>query len=347
MNPGTSGRAGAARPAGVRIAGTGVCIPPRPLTNQDIAKRVDTTDAWIRQRTGIHTRYVVDEGVTVRDLARDALAAAITDAGMTGADLDMVIVATITPEMTCPSTAARVAAEVGASPAGAMDLVAACSGFVYALNVASALVETGAYRTVGVVGAETLSKAVNYDDRRTCILFADGAGAAIVTASDEVSQGVLHQSMSSDGNLWGELYLPRNKQHLPTKIDESVVTEPGWNGMYDTLQMDGREVFKFAVLKTEHMIQSSLDAAGITAEDLKLVIPHQSNKRIMSTARERFGLPEEKFYINIDRFGNTSAASVPICLDECRKQGRFSTGDLVLFIAVGGGMTWATSLWRM
>ncbi len=333
----------ARRPAytgGVAIMGTGMCLPPRVLTNEDLAQRVDTNDAWITQRTGIKTRRIVEDGQTVRDLARDALSAALDNADVEPGALDMVLVATMTPEMTCPNTAARVVAELGATPAGAMDLSVACSGFVYALNVASSLIESGMYRTVGVVGAETLSQLVDYTDRRTCILFGDGAGAAVLQAVDNPQRGCLHQAMHSDGRLWGELYVPRDASQLPPGADS-------FTGNFNTLQMNGREVYKFAVTTTQRMMQEALDAAGIKPEDLALVISHQSNKRILESARDRFGLPEEKLFINIDRFGNTSAASAAICLHEAREEGRIKEGDLVLYCAIGGGMAWTTSLWRM
>ncbi|MBB6428567.1 beta-ketoacyl-ACP synthase III [Algisphaera agarilytica] len=330
---------GKPRAKGVAIVGTGVSLPDKVLTNDDLAKIVDTNDEWITQRTGIKTRRIVDSDTNVRDLARDALQSALDDAKLPATELDLVILATITPEMVCPNTAARVVAELGAAPAGAMDLSAACSGFVYALNVASSLIETGQYKTIGVVGAETLSKIVDYEDRRTCILFGDGAGAAVVTAVDDPTRGCLHQSMHSNGNLWGELYVPEQDAHLP---ENNTFT-----GAFNTLQMNGREVYKFAVTTTSKMMQQTLDAAGVKAEDLALVVSHQSNKRILESARDRFGLPEDKLYINIDRFGNTSAASAPICLHEAYEQGKIKEGDLVLFCAIGGGMTWTTSLWRM
>ncbi len=324
---------------GVVIAGTGISLPERVLTNEDLTRLVDTSDEWITQRTGIHTRRIVEGDTTVRDLARQALQNALDAASIPAADLDLVILATITPEMVCPSTAARVVDELGATPAGAMDLSAACSGFVYALNVASSLIEAGHYRTVGVIGAETLSKIVNYADRRTCILFGDGAGAAVLTASDDPSRGCLFQKMHSDGSLWGELYVPRFESHLPENDN--------FTGAYNTLQMNGREVYKFAVTTTQKMMAEALDAAEVDANDLAVVISHQSNQRILESARDRFGLPVDKLYINIDRYGNTSAASAPICLHEAYEQGKIHEGDLVLFCAIGGGMTWATSLWRM
>ena len=291
------------RATGVAVVGTGVALPEKILTNQDLANIVDTNDEWITQRTGIKTRRVVEDGQTVRDLARDALQAALDDAKLPASELDLVILATITPEMVCPNTAARVVAELGATPAGAMDLSAACSGFVYAMNVAASLIETGMYRTVGVIGAETLSKIVDYTDRRTCILFGDGAGAAVLQAVDEPLRGCLHQTMHSNGEICGELYVPREEAHLPG--------HHAFTGAYNTLQMNGREVYKFAVTTTQQMMADTLDAAGVKPEDLALVVSHQSNKRILESARDRFGLPEDKLYINIDRFGNTSAASAP------------------------------------
>ncbi|MEM7625308.1 MAG: beta-ketoacyl-ACP synthase III [Planctomycetota bacterium] len=332
-------RRGKRRPAGAAVIGTGTALPDKVLSNDDLAKLVDTNDEWITQRTGIKTRRIVDGDTTVTDLATDALRAALDKASVAAAELDLVILATITPEMVCPNTAARVVARLGADPAGAMDLSAACSGFVYALNVAASLVESGQYKTVGVVGAETLSKIVDYTDRRTCILFGDGAGAAVVQAVDDEGRGCLHQTMHSNGHLWGELYVPEGEAHLP---DGHMFT-----GAYKTLQMNGREVYKFAVTTTQKMMAETLDAAGVKPEELALVVSHQSNKRILESARDRFGLPEDKLYINIDRFGNTSAASAPICLHEAYEQGKIKENDLVLFCAIGGGMTWTTSLWRM
>ncbi len=340
---------------GTRIVGTGIALPPRAVSNDEIAQRVDTNDAWITKRTGIRTRYYADDSQSVRDLAREALQAALDDAGLKGADLDLIILATITPEMACPSTAARVAAEVGANPAGAFDLAAACSGFVYGMNLAVSQLETGRARRVAVIGAETLSRHINKDDRRTCILFGDAAGCAILEADprkilppqDPDFRGCLHQSMRSDGSMWSALFMPRQTQHLPQGVDPAITTEPGWNGQFDTLQMHGQDVFKFAVLQTCDMIQAALDATQLKPEQLKLIIPHQSNARIMATARDRFGLPDEAMYVNIERYGNTSAASVPLCLHECRAAKKFNDGDLVLFLAIGGGMTWSTSLWRV
>ena len=332
-----------ARPAastGARLAGVGIALPDRVLTNEDLAALVETTDEWITQRTGIKTRYVADKHTTTRSLATDALRAALDDAGMQPGELDMVLLATMTPEMSCPSTAARVVDEIGATPAGAMDLSAACSGFVYGLNHAAALVGSGHYKNVAVIGAETLSKITNYEDRRTCILFGDAAGAAIVSADDDPARGCLAQTMRSDGSLWGELYVPRSEDDLPE-------THDGFTGRFNTLQMNGQEVFKFAVTTTQSIIDETLEKAGVTSNDLAAVIPHQSNLRILELVKKRMDLPDGKLVVNIDKYGNTSAASVPLCLHEKRVAGELNEGDLVLFVAIGGGMCWTTSLWKL
>lgn len=328
-----------AQAKGVRLFGTGMSVPRRVLTNDDLAKMVDTSDQWITKRTGIRSRHLGGESTTVRELAVDSLTRALSDSQLDPGELDLVILATLTPEMCCPATAARVVAEVGASPAGAMDLSAACSGFVYGLNLAASLVNTGHYRHVGVIGAEMLSQIVDWQDRGSCVLFGDGAGAAIVGASDNPIQRCLYQSMGSDGNAWHVLYCPRNESDLPKDHD-------GFTGAYNTLQMNGREVYKFAVSTLQQTITDALNATGMQVDDLDMVIPHQSNQRILDSAREKLGIPPEKVYSNIDRFGNTSAASVPICLNELKQAGRLHEGDLVLMVALGGGLTWASSLWR-
>ncbi|MFN3167378.1 MAG: beta-ketoacyl-ACP synthase III [Phycisphaeraceae bacterium] len=335
----TSGQADAAR-VGVRLAGVGTALPERVLTNADLAALVDTSDEWIAQRTGIRTRHIAENGTTTRSLAADALRAALDDAQMGPRDLDMVLLATMTPEMSCPSTAARVVHEVGAAPAGAMDLAAACSGFVYGLNHADALVRTGHYKAVAVIGSETLSKVTNYEDRRTCILFGDAAGAAILTADPDPGRGCLAQTMRSDGSLWGELYVPRTPGDLPDEHE-------GFTGRFNTLQMNGQEVFKFAVTTTQAIIDETLEKAGVTPADLAAVIPHQSNRRILELVKKRMDLPDGKLVINIEKYGNTSAASVPLCLHEKRVAGELNEGDLVLFVAIGGGMCWTTSLWKL
>ena len=263
-------------PAGVRIAGTGIALPARVVTNDDMAKIVDTSDEWITQRTGIRQRYFVDDSQDVVSLASDAARAAIAAAGLEPGDIDLLILATLTPEMTCPSVAARVADCIGATPAGAFDLAAACSGFIYGVNIAHNMIRSGFYRHVVVVGAETMSKVLNFEDRSTCVLFGDGGGAAVLSASDDPEQGCLHQIMKSDGSLWRELYVPREMKHVPS--------EDKFNGVLGSMNMNGREVYKFAVNTLQHTIENALDAAGLKPNDLAMIVPHQSNIRIMQSA---------------------------------------------------------------
>ncbi len=332
----------ATRTIGVRLAGTGMSVPDRVVTNDDLAKSVETSDEWIAQRTGIRQRRVADAATNTLTLSVAAMRQALAAAQLEPKQLDMLILATLTPEMVTPSTAARVVAEIGAAPAGAVDISAACSGFVYGANMAAALIQTGFYKTVGVVGVETLSKITNWQDRNTCVLFGDGAGAAIFTATEDTSRGCLYQSMGSDGSRWHELYCPRTEADLPPNGKGAA-----FNGAFNTLQMNGREIFKFAVSTLQRSIDEALAACSLKPSDLAVIVPHQSNARIIESAREKLGLPPERMYVNIDRFGNTSAASVPICLHELASQGRVKPGDYVLFIALGGGLTWATSLWKV
>jgi 3-oxoacyl-[acyl-carrier-protein] synthase-3 len=329
---------------GVRIAGTGIALPRRTMTNTDLEKVMDTSDEWIRQRTGIHTRYVVDSknGESVLHLATPALQAALADAGLDPSGLDLILCATMCAEMACPPTACRVAAAIGAGHAGAMDLSAACCGFVYAMNIAHDLIKGGAYRTIGVIGADTLSKFLEYstDGRSTAIIFGDAAGAMVLTATDDPSQGILAQSMHSDGNGWKEIYTPRTPFDFPPGVEPNPA-------MYGRVYMNGATVFKFAVGTFPDLIQETLDKAQLTADQIDMFVCHQSNARILHAARDRFGLPEEKLYINIDRYGNTVAASVPLCLHELRAAGRVKAGQRVMFVAFGGGLTWGSSLWQL
>jgi len=331
---------GATAPPGIRIAGTGMCLPDRVLTNDELAGMVDTSDAWIAQRTGIRQRRIAENGTGALELAEEAVRGALEAAALEPGALDLLLCATLTPEMACPSTAARLVDRLGAVPAGAMDLSAACSGFVYALNTAAALIATGACRHVAVTGVEVLSQVTDWEDRRTCILFGDGAGAAILSACDDPGAGSLYQSMASDGGAWRHLYIPRRPADVPEGCES-------FSGKLGTLQMNGREVYKFAVTTLQRTIAAALEACDLTPDDLAMVIPHQSNARILESARDRLGFAPEKFCINIDRYGNTSAASVPISLHELVESGRLKRGDLVLFVALGGGLTWSANLWRL
>ena len=329
---------------GVRLVGTGSGVPDKRLTNADLEKLMDTTDEWIVQRTGIRERRIVDSehGESVKHLCAKALNNALADANLKGTDLDLIIVATMTPEMSCPATACMVAQMVGAGHAGAFDLNAACSGFVFAINVAHDLIKGGAYNTVAVIGADTLSKLLDYSNngRGTAIIFGDAAGCAIFKATDDTSKGVLAQSMHADGEGWKDIYVPRCAFDFPqgTPVDEHK---------FDVVQMNGATVFKFAVGTFPEVIQQTLDKAKVTAAEVDMFVCHQSNQRILHAARDRFGLTEDKLYVNIDRYGNTVGASVPLCLDELRRAGKIKEGNKVMFVAFGGGLTWGSSLWQM
>lgn len=335
------GRAAASSvpPAGVTISGTGMAMPSRRVTNDDLSRLVDTNDQWITQRTGISQRFVAENGQTTASLGTAAMRQALSNARLEPDDLDLLICATMTPDMICPGTGCQIVAELGAVPCGAMDVNLACTGFVAGLNIAHNFVRTGLYRHVAVVGAERLSSIVNWEDRRTCVLFGDGAGAAIVSATDNPQQGCLYQTMNSDGTRWGDLYCPRTERQI---ADPAV-----FSGKLDTLQMNGREVYKFAVTKFQNLIKDAMDACELSAAEVSMVIPHQSNARIIESAREKLGLSEQQVYMNLNRYGNTSAASAAICLHEAMEQGRIKPGDRVIFVAFGGGLTWASSVWRM
>jgi len=355
LNPGTSpgispgpahGPGAVVPPAtptiGVRIAGCGSAVPDQRLTNADFEKMLDTSDEWIVQRTGIRERRRCDvsKGENSRTLSALALRRALENARIDPRELDGVIVGTVTPEMLCPSTSCRIAAEVGAGTAAAFDISAACCGFVYGLNIANAMIRSGSMRTVGVVGCDHMTSVMDYTDRRIAILFGDAAGAAILRATDDTSRGVIAHAMHADASGWTDLYLPRTVRDFPPG-------EEAAESKLNHLQMNGQAVFKFAVKTFGDLIQKTLDAAGLQAGDVDHYICHQSNARILEASRERFGLPEDKLYVNIQNYGNTSAGSVGLCLDELWRAGRIKEGQLVLFVAFGGGLTWSSSLWRI
>ncbi|MCC5828129.1 MAG: ketoacyl-ACP synthase III [Phycisphaeraceae bacterium] len=323
-----------------RIAGSGAAIPARVVTNAELSRTVDTSDAWIVQRTGIRQRYIIGEGQSLLSLSVEAGRQALQSAQLAPGDLGMAIVATMSPQMLTPSTAARLVDQLGATPAGAVDIGAACSGFVYALNMAAGLIATGAMNNILVVGAEVLSQTVDWSDRRTCVLFGDGAAAVVLSADSSPNQGCIHQSMYSNGAGWRDLYCPRTNQDIPE--NDAI-----FSGKLNTLQMNGREIYRFAVSTLEQTILDAVEAAGVELDQLKAILVHQSNARIIEGAARRLGLTDDRIYVNIDRFGNTAAASVPLCFHELRCAGRLVEGDLVLFVALGGGLTWATSLWRL
>lgn len=328
---------------GVRIAGTGMYVPSKTLTNADLEKVMDTSDEWIRQRTGISRRQVADrsKGENVLSMTTEAARRILADAGMSVGDLGMFILATVGSEMPCPSTACRVLDNLGGSNAAAMDMMAACSGWVYGLNIAESMIRTGAHKSVMVIGAEHLTNVVELSTRGrgVSILFGDGAAGVVLKSDPDPSLGVLAQRMHSDGSGWKDLYIPRAERDFP-----EGEFEPWKIGL---MQMNGRAVFKFAVKTFCDLMAETLKAASLDASDVDMFVCHQSNVRILEAARERFGLGADKLYVNIDRYGNTSAASVPICLDELRKAGRVKAGQKVMFVAFGGGLTWASSLWQL
>ncbi|MFA7235310.1 MAG: beta-ketoacyl-ACP synthase III [Phycisphaeraceae bacterium] len=329
------------QPRGVKIAGTGMYVPDKLLTNADLERMVDTNDEWITQRTGIKVRHVTTPDQANSDLGAAAVTQALKNAGLKPADLDLLICATMTPDVICPAMSAQIVRKIGAIPAGAFDMNIACTGFVAALNMASNAVRSGFYRHVAVVASETLTRITNYEDRGTCVLFGDGAGAAILSATDTPGQGCLYQSLGSDGERGQVLYVPRTETDIPPSGKET------FTGKFNTLQMNGRAVYKFAVEKLAECVESAMTYCGMTAADIKMVIPHQSNSRMLESAWKKLGFDTDKIYMNIDRYGNTSAASVGICLHELMDQKMIGEGDHVIFVAQGGGLSWGTSLWRL
>ncbi len=336
-------RTGGAGRLGVRIVGTGSCLPDRRLTNADLERLMDTSDEWIVQRTGVRERRLVDpsKGECTRTLSAEALRQALRAARLNATDLDLLVIATMTPEMGCPPTSCLVAGDVGAASPAAFDLNAACSGFVFALNTVHELVRGGLYRTAALIGADTLSVHMDYSTpgRGTAILFGDAAAAVVMRATDDASKGLIAQAMHTNGAAWKEIYIPESDRHFPP----GVACDPS---KFGRVQMNGAGVFKFAVTTFSDLIQETLDKAGLRSDEIDMFVCHQSNARILSSARERFGIPAERLHVNIDRVGNTVAASVPLCLDELVREGRVREGHKVMFLGFGGGLTWGSSLWQ-
>jgi len=326
---------------GVRIVGSGSAAPERVLTNVDLEKMMDTTDEWIRKRTGIVRRHIIDpDRESEFSLARDALQRAIDDAGMKAADLDLIIHASVTSEMKCPANACRIAADICATPAPAFDLIAACSGYAYGLNIADSLIRSGRHRAIGVVGADALSEVSDFTERTVSILFGDGAGAVVLARDDDPAVGCIYQSMGADGTQWETLYMPHREREVPEWDKDNPIR-------FGCLRMNGREVFRFAVSKFRQVIEDALTATGLGVDDISQFVCHQSNKRIIDAAKERLGLPDEKVCINIDEYGNTSSGSVGLVFDELWRAGRIKRGDLIVIVAFGGGLTWSSSVWRI
>ncbi|MBI3356979.1 MAG: ketoacyl-ACP synthase III [Nitrospirae bacterium] len=320
-----------------RIAGTGSYAPTRVLTNADLERMVATSDEWIRERTGIRERRIAGAGEACSDLAVQAGRRALAAAGLAATDLDMVLVATCTGDYPLPATACLVQHQLGATRAAACDLSAACCGFIYALSVADAYVKTGMHHVL-VIGSEVMSAITDWTDRNTCVLFGDGAGAAVVSASDG-ERGILSTHLRSDGNLCELIAVPGGGSRTPPS--EKVITE-----RMQYIKMKGHETFKVAVRTLEEIARETLEANHLRVEDLALYVPHQANVRILKAVVERLDLPIEKVMLNLDRYGNTSAASIPIALDEAVRTGRIKDGSLVMLGAFGAGLTWASAMIR-
>ncbi|WP_103106185.1 beta-ketoacyl-ACP synthase III [Brevibacillus reuszeri] len=320
----------------VGILATGSYTPDRVLTNFDLEKMVDTSDEWIVSRTGIRERRISSSEQASSDLAFEAAKRALEKANISAEQLDMIIVATVTPDMMFPSTACILQEKLGAKRAAALDVSAACTGFLYGITTATQFITTGMYKYVLVVGVETLSKITNYKDRNTCVLFGDGAGAALI---GEVNEGFGFQSfeLGADGSGGPLLCQPAGGSRIPAS-SESVENNLHY------LSMAGGEVFKFAVRVMNSATEAVLTKAGITKEEIDLLVPHQANKRIIDAAVQRFGLSEEKVAINLDRYGNMSSASIPVALDEAVQAGRVKEGDHIVLVGFGGGLTWGASL---
>ena len=320
-----------------RIAGTGSYVPERVLTNADLERMVATSDEWIVERTGIRERRIAAPGEACSDLGVKAAERALEAAGLKATDLDLILVATCTGDLPLPATACLLQDRLGAGHVAACDISAACCGFVYALSVGDAYVKTG-LRHVLVVGSEVMSSITDWTDRSTCVLFGDGAGAVVLSGTDE-DRGILSSHLHSDGNLWDLICVQGGGSRFPTS--EKMLAE----GL-QYLKMKGNETFKVAVKTLEEGAREALTAHSLSVEDLDLYVPHQANVRIIKAVASRLGLPMEKVVLNMDRYGNTSAASIPLALDEAVRAGRVRDGDLVMIEAFGGGLTWASALIR-
>ena len=317
-----------------RIIGCGAHLPRRILTNEELAGRIDTSDEWIRARTGITRRHIAQEGETTGDLATEAARAALSHAEVDARDVDLIVLATATPDNTFPATATRVQHRLGAS-GFAFDMQAVCSGFIYALTTADNYIKAGMAKTALVIGAETFSRILDWDDRTTCVLFGDGAGAVVLRAAEgagtSADRGILTSRLHSDGGKYALLYVDGG---------------PSRGQTVGHLRMEGREIFKYAVTNLSSVIQEVLDDAGLGAHQIDWLVPHQANRRILDATARKFGIAPERVVITIDRHANTSAASVPLALNEAVRDGRIRRDDIVVLEAMGGGLTWGASLVR-
>ena len=323
-----------------RIIGTGRGVPTRVVTNADLSKMVDTSDSWIVERTGIRERHVLEPSLAASDLATEAGRNACRAAGVDPSSIDCIIVGTVTPDCPFPSTATFVQKKLGAATGGcAFDLSAACAGFIYGLSIGDAFIRRGQFKRILVIGVEVLSRIIDWTDRGTCVLFGDGAGAVLLAPDDQPGRGVLSTHLYADGNLTDVLYQPAGGSREPPSA-ATVADKRHF------VKMNGREVYKHAVRNMASASKAALEANGLRADDVAWVIAHQANIRIIEGVSERVGIGLDRFYINVDRYGNTSSASVPTALDEAIEKGKIKAGDLLIFSALGGGLAWASAAVR-
>jgi 3-oxoacyl-[acyl-carrier-protein] synthase III len=327
------------KPIRAKISALGTYVPPRLLTNQDLEKMVETSNDWILERTGIRERHIVDKGMATSDLAVEAAKVALEQRGIAASDLDAILVATVTPDMLFPSTACLVQHKLGAKNVWGFDLSAACSAFVYALQTGAQFILTGAHQRVMVIGADVMSSIIDYTDRATCVIFGDGAGAVILEPAEDDSIGIIDFIHEIDGSGACALYMPGGGSLHPA-THETVDKKMHY------VHQDGQTVFKYAVRKQTELCEKLLRRNGIKASDIKAFIPHQANKRIITASAERLGLAPESIVINIDRYGNTTAGTIPLAMDTAREQGKLAKGDLVMLASVGAGFTIGAALLR-
>jgi 3-oxoacyl-[acyl-carrier-protein] synthase-3 len=327
------------KPLRAKISALGTYVPPRLLTNADLEKMVETSDRWIQERTGIRERHIVDPGTATSDLSVEAARKALGECGLSASDIEAIIVATVTPDMFFPSTACLVQHKLGATKVWGFDLSAACSAFIYALQTGAQFIASGAHKRVLVIGADVMSSIIDYTDRATCVIFGDGAGAVILEPTEDDSVGMIDYLHEIDGSGGCALYMPGGGSMHPAThetIDQKM----------HYVHQDGQTVFKFAVRKQTELCERLLKRNGLNASDIKAFIPHQANQRIITATAERLGLRPESVIINIDRYGNTTAATIPLAMETAREEGKLKKGDLVLLASVGAGFTVAASLLR-
>lgn len=322
-----------------KVSSLGTYVPPRLLTNADLSKLVDTNDEWIMQRIGIRERHIVESGVATSDLAVEAARLCLAKRGIDASEIEAIIVGTVTPDMLFPATACLVQERLGAKGAWGFDLSAACSGFLYALQMGSKLIESGAHKKVLVIGADVMSSIIDYTDRATCVIFGDGAGAVLLEPCEEGEVGMIDFAHEIDGSGACSLYMPGGGSKHPATA-ETVAQKMHF------VHQEGQAVFKYAVRKMAEASSKVLERSGVALEEISCMIPHQANRRIITAAAERLGLPLEKVIINIDRFGNTTAGTIPLAMNTAVEEGRLKKGDLVLLASVGAGFTVGATLLR-